>query len=195
MTSEEQRRDAATTAVPDVMRDAAQATGAPDDAVEATPSSGGSTGTTTGTAIPAEATMPAEITIPAETMISAETAMLAETAMPAETMMRAETAMPATGNPAAPALEASDATPLPLDARDATTALPQEAVSVRDSLEAIKTAVVWLVVLQILTILSPLLRVSLKWALIVGVVLSVGSFAVAVLAYLKAQRAQRGLPE
>jgi hypothetical protein len=39
------------------------------------------------------------------------------------------------------------------------------------------------------------LRVSLKWALIVGVVLSLSSFAIGVYAYLKARRTQRGLPE
>jgi Kef-type K+ transport system membrane component KefB len=66
---------------------------------------------------------------------------------------------------------------------------------VRDALEAIKTAVVWLVVVQILTILSPLLNVPLKWALIVGVALSLSSFTIGLYAYLKARRTQRGLPE
>ncbi|MCA1566543.1 MAG: hypothetical protein LC803_13055 [Acidobacteria bacterium] len=72
---------------------------------------------------------------------------------------------------------------------------PEEGARIGNSLETIKTAVVWLVVIQILTILSPLLRASLKWTLIVGVVLTLSSFAVGVLAYLKAQRAQRSLPE
>jgi hypothetical protein len=94
-------------------------------------------------------------------------------------------AMPATTDPAAPAAEAIDPLPLP----------PPDTARVNDSLEAIKTAIVWLVVLQILTILSPLLRVSLKWSLVVGLVLTVSSFAVSGVAYLKARQAQRGLPE
>ena len=73
---------------------------------------------------------------------------------------------------------------------------PQEdGARVGNSLETIKTAIVWLVVIQILTILSPLLRVSLKWALIVGAVLTLSSFGVAAVAYLRAQRAQRSLPD
>lgn len=116
----------------------------------------------------------------------------------------AETATPATPHAPAPAAEEVTATPATLqlpaptaEAGNTTTTLPspQDGARLRDSLETIKTAVVWLVVIQILTILSPLLRVSLKWALVVGVGLSVGSFAVAGVAYVKALRAQRGLPE
>jgi hypothetical protein len=66
---------------------------------------------------------------------------------------------------------------------------------VRDSLEVIKTAIVWLVVINILTVLSPLLWLPLKWALVVGVLLTAGSFVVGGLAYLRARGAQRGLPE
>jgi hypothetical protein len=72
---------------------------------------------------------------------------------------------------------------------------PDAARASRNSLETIKTAVVWLVVIQILTILSPLLRVSLKWTLVVGLILALSSFALGVLAYVKAHRAQRAFPE
>jgi hypothetical protein len=85
------------------------------------------------------------------------------------------------------------------EARDTTITttppLPPDGAHIGNSLETIKTAVVWLVVIQILTILSPLLRASLKWALIVGAVLTLSSFAVAAVAYLRAQRAQRSFPE
>ena len=98
----------------------------------------------------------------------------------------------AAGSPdtvAAKAITTADAA-----ARD-TSVPPQDNARIRDSLEAIKTAVVWLVVLQLLTILSPLLRVSLKWTIIVGLILMLGSFAVGGVAYLKARSAQRGFPE
>jgi hypothetical protein len=98
----------------------------------------------------------------------------------------AEAASPATIHPPTAAAE---------DAPDMTPPSPQDGARVRNSLETIKTAIVWLVVIQILTILSPLLPTSLTWTLIVGVVLTTGSFAVAAVAYLKAQRAQRSLPE
>jgi len=65
---------------------------------------------------------------------------------------------------------------------------PPENTHVRDSPEAVKTAVVWLVVINILTVLSPLLRLSLKWALVVGLILTVSSFAIGGVAYLKAGR-------
>ena len=91
---------------------------------------------------------------------------------------------------AAKAITTTDA-----DAHDAAGVPPQDNARIRDSLEAIKTAVVWLVVLQLLTILSPLLRVSLKWTIIVGLILMLGSFAVGGVAYLKARSAQRGFPE
>ncbi len=71
----------------------------------------------------------------------------------------------------------------------------QDEVRVRESLEAIKTAVVWLVVINILTVLSPLLWLPLKWALAVGVLLTAGSIIIGVVAYLRARRMQRGLPE
>jgi hypothetical protein len=90
---------------------------------------------------------------------------------------------------AAKAIKTTDAA-----ARD-TGVPPQDNARLRDSLEAIKTAVVWLVVLQLLTILSPLLRVSLKWTVIVGLILMLGSFAVGGVAYLKARSVQRGFPE
>jgi hypothetical protein len=71
----------------------------------------------------------------------------------------------------------------------------RDEVRVRESLEVLKTAVVWLVVINILTVLSPLLRVSLKWALFVGILLTVSSVVVGCVAYLRAHGAQRHLPE
>ena len=71
----------------------------------------------------------------------------------------------------------------------------QDEVRVRESLEAIKTAVVWLVVINILTVLSPLLWLPLKWALAVGVLLTASSIVIGVVAYLRARGMQRGLPE
>ena len=71
----------------------------------------------------------------------------------------------------------------------------QDTVSVRASLEVIKTALVWLVVINILTVLSPLLWLPLKWALAVGVLLTAGSIVVGCVAYLRARGAQRHLPE
>ncbi|MCA1555186.1 MAG: hypothetical protein LC747_00675 [Acidobacteria bacterium] len=63
-----------------------------------------------------------------------------------------------------------------------------ENTRITDSLEAIKTAVVWLVVINILTVLSPLLRLSLKWTVVVGLILTVSSFTIGGVAYLKARR-------
>jgi hypothetical protein len=77
---------------------------------------------------------------------------------------------------------------------DAATGPPDE-VRLRASLEVIKTAVVWLVVINILTVLSPLLWLPLKWALAVGILLTVGSVVVGCVAYLRARGAQRHLPE
>lgn len=68
-------------------------------------------------------------------------------------------------------------------------------VHMRDTLEVIKTAVVWLVVINLLTVLSPLLWLSLKWTIVVGVLLTGGSIAIGCVTYLRARRAQRGLPE
>jgi len=65
---------------------------------------------------------------------------------------------------------------------------PPDNTRLRDSLEAIKTAVVWLVVINILTVLSPLLRLSLKWTLVVGLILTLSSFTIGGVAYLKARR-------
>lgn len=108
----------------------------------------------------------------------------------------AATAMPASAQPTATTAAQPTATAAEAPATPPLSSLPpQEGARVRDSLEAIKTAVVWLVVLQILTILSPLLRVSIKWALIVGLVLTLATFAVGGVAYLKARRMQDGLPE
>ncbi|HEV2880396.1 MAG TPA: hypothetical protein VGX24_03735 [Pyrinomonadaceae bacterium] len=159
------------------------------------------TGSTTTAAVPdataggaAEAT--AEVTAEATTTGSGETVAGAATpetfagAVTLETSAEAATptAIPPTGDPAA-TVEARDATLPP------SSPPPEEGTRIGNSLEAIKTAVVWLVVIQILTILSPLLRVSLKWSLVVGLILTLSSFAVGVVAYLKAQRAQRNLPE
>jgi hypothetical protein len=71
----------------------------------------------------------------------------------------------------------------------------QDEIRVRASLEAIKTAVVWLVVINILTVLSPLLWLPLKWALAVGVLLTAGSVVIGCVAYLRARGMQRHLPE
>jgi hypothetical protein len=68
-------------------------------------------------------------------------------------------------------------------------------VRLRASLEVIKTAVVWLVVINILTVLSPLLWLPLKWALVVGVLLTAGSVVIGGVAYLRARGIQRRLPE
>jgi len=85
------------------------------------------------------------------------------------TTATAITAMTATG--------AGDAAPPPENAR------------IRDSLEAIKTAIVWLVVINILTVLSPLLQASPKWTLAVGGLLVAGSLVIGCVAYLKARGA------
>jgi len=71
----------------------------------------------------------------------------------------------------------------------------RDAVRERASLEVIKTALVWLVVINILTVLSPLLRVSLKWTLAVGFLLTAGSVVIGCAAYLRARSEQRHLPE
>lgn len=71
----------------------------------------------------------------------------------------------------------------------------QDEVRIRASLETIKTAVVWLVVINILTVLSPLLWLPLKWALAVGVLLTVSSVVIGAVAYLRARGMQRRLPE
>lgn len=110
------------------------------------------------------------------------TATVESTAASNETA--AETALPATTHTAIPVVEARDTMPSPPDA-----------AGVRNSLEAIKTALVWLVVIQLLTILSPLLPTSLKWSIIVGLVLLLSSFAIGSVAYLKARQAQRAFPE
>lgn len=73
--------------------------------------------------------------------------------------------------------------------------LATDEVRLRASLEVIKTAVVWLVVINILTVLSPLLWLSLKWTLAVGVLLTLGSIVIGGLAYLRARGVQRRLPE
>lgn len=72
---------------------------------------------------------------------------------------------------------------------------PHDETHIRDTLEVIKTAVVWLVVINLLTVLSPLLWLSLKWTIVVGVLLTGGSIAIGCVTYLRARRAQRGLPE
>ena len=72
---------------------------------------------------------------------------------------------------------------------------PQSGGRVRESLEMVKTALVWLVVVQILTVLSPLLWLPLKWALIVGTILTASSFLIGAVAYLRARRTQRSIPD
>ena len=103
-----------------------------------------------------------------------------------------------TGETEPPAQE-GDAAAAAAGVREATTpddaTRAQEEVCARESLEAIKTAVVWLVVINILTVLSPLLWLPLKWALAVGVLLTAGSIAIGVVAYLRARGMQRRLPE
>ncbi|HEV7902712.1 MAG TPA: hypothetical protein VGO96_02635 [Pyrinomonadaceae bacterium] len=73
--------------------------------------------------------------------------------------------------------------------------LVTDEVRLRASLEVIKTAVVWLVVVNILTVLSPLLWLPLKWSLAVGVLLTLGSVVIGGVAYLRARGIQRRLPE
>lgn len=202
MTSEAERRDETTTAkvtadakpdvTPDVTPDMTPdmtADATPDATAEETGASAGET---------ARAHRDAE-TADGDTKMaggSAETMNVgAETATAAETTVDAAVQPPTPALEAVVALEAvaSPVEPSPLSPLP--TSPQQEGARIRDSLETIKTAVVWLIVIQILTILSPLLRVSLKWMLLVGLVLTLGSFAVGAVAYLKAQRAQRGLPE
>jgi hypothetical protein len=140
-----------------------------------------------------------------EEVVTAEAATVAATeggsvesvvgAATPETLAEGATPLAGAATPATVHPNADPAAGVARDTMLPPTPLPEEGARIGNSLETIKTAVVWLVVIQILTILSPLLPVSLKWALIVGAVLTLSSFAVAVLAYLKAQRAQRGLPE
>lgn len=66
---------------------------------------------------------------------------------------------------------------------------------VREFLEVVKTAIVWLVVINLLTVLSPLLWLSLKWTIIVGVLLTGSSIVIGCVTYLRARAAQRRLPE
>jgi hypothetical protein len=73
--------------------------------------------------------------------------------------------------------------------------LASDNTRIRNSLEAIKTAIVWLVVVNILTVLSPLLRASLKWTLAIGVLLIVGSLVIGCVGYMKARHAQKRIPE
>jgi hypothetical protein len=172
MTSEESEREArtgtaTTAAVPDATaRGAAEATA---EVTRAAATTTGSVETVAGAATP-------------ETLAGAATPLTEAAATPA--------AIHPTGDAAAAAAKDASDTTLPPSPPP-----PEEGARIGNSLEAIKTAVVWLVVIQILTILSPLLRVSLKWSLVVGLVLTLSSFAVGVVAYLKAQRAQRNLPE
>ncbi|HEV2799960.1 MAG TPA: hypothetical protein VGW12_05670 [Pyrinomonadaceae bacterium] len=111
-----------------------------------------------------------------------------------ETTAAASVETPATETVPASAVVPAVAAAMTANASE-TGATPMDNVRMRDGLEAIKTAIVWLVVIQILTILSPLLRLSLKWTLIVGFLLIASGLAVAVVAYRKAQRAQRSIPE
>lgn len=71
----------------------------------------------------------------------------------------------------------------------------QEEAGVRESLEVVKTAVVWLVVINLLTVLSPLLWLSLKWTIVVGVLLTASSIVIGCVTYLRARATQRRLPE
>ena len=70
-----------------------------------------------------------------------------------------------------------------------------EEAGVRESLEVVKTAIVWLVVINLLTVLSPLLWLSLKWTIVVGVLLTGSSIVIGCVTYLRARAAQRRLPE
>jgi hypothetical protein len=117
--------------------------------------------------------------------------------------VEAEAAVDAPGD-AAEIAASGDATtttaPMATTAMMATVAADAEPLTsdntrIRNSLEAIKTAIVWLVVVNILTVLSPLLRASLKWTLAIGVLLIVGSLVIGCVGYLKAQHAQKRIPE
>lgn len=82
------------------------------------------------------------------------------------------------------------------EARGATaTTQQQDEAGIRESLEVFKTAVVWLVVINLLTVLSPLLWLSLKWTIVVGVLLTVSSIVIGCVTYLRARATQRRLPE
>lgn len=70
-----------------------------------------------------------------------------------------------------------------------------EEAGIRESLEVVKTAIVWLVVINLLTVLSPLLWLSLKWTIVVGVLLTGSSIVIGCVTYLRARAAQRRLPE
>jgi len=166
----------------------AGATAAPDtagDATGATTATAGDTGTATAADIGKATTVDTDTATAADA--GKATAVDTETATAVDAGTATEPVALATPDPPAPATEALDTMPPPSP--------PPDGARVRNSLEAVKTAVVWLVVIQILTILSPLLPVSLKWAIIVGLLLSVSSFAVGALAYLKAGRAQQHFPE
>jgi hypothetical protein len=65
----------------------------------------------------------------------------------------------------------------------------------RDLLESNKTAVVWLVVVNVLTTLATLVPLPLKWALAVFAGLALGSAALGYLAYTRAARAQKMISE
>ncbi|HJR08885.1 MAG TPA: hypothetical protein VJ842_16625 [Pyrinomonadaceae bacterium] len=71
----------------------------------------------------------------------------------------------------------------------------QDEAGIRESLEVVKTAIVWLVVINILTVLSPLLWLSLKWTIVVGVLLTASSIVIGCVTYLRARATQRRIPE
>lgn len=100
-----------------------------------------------------------------------------------------ETGADATGDAAAGVEATAEATP------DGASGAQEDEARLRASLEVIKTAVVWLVVINILTVLSPLLWLPLKWTIAVGFLLTAGSVVIGVLAYLRARGMQRRLPE
>lgn len=151
-------------------------------------------------AINATGGAPAEALTTAESGAQAASAMAAteptETTAPAEAT---EAAAPTTANaPVAAASAPVTALATTRGVAAETTpevASPPDNARVRDSLEAIKTAVVWLIVVNILTVLSPLLRLSIKWTLIVGFALTLACVVVGCAAYLKARATQRLFPE
>jgi hypothetical protein len=190
MTSEAERRDEATKATNVTTDVTPQVT--PDVTAEETGASAGETaradeGATT-TDMGAKTADMGAATVDEETTTATASALSAASAP-------STASTPAAVQPATPVVEAVASPVEPAHLSPLPTSPQQEGARIRHALETIKTAVVWLIVIQILTILSPLLRVSLKWMLLVGLVLTLGSFAVGVVAYLKAQRAQSGLPE
>lgn len=86
----------------------------------------------------------------------------------------------------------SDATPRP-----ASDELPptDRRQSARDAIEVNKTAIVWLVVVNVLTVLTLLLPLPFKWWVAALGALALASLGLAYLAYSRANHAARSLSD